>query len=55
VHHKGALEQSCSRSPTNYKKHIRKRKGMGNLKEKKAKNLKESSLAMMVHFRIEVV
>jgi hypothetical protein len=52
VCHKRALEQSCSKTPNNHKKHIKKEKRM---KLESMESLEEEpSLAMIVHFKIEM-
>jgi hypothetical protein len=45
------LEQSCSKAPTNHKKHLKKRKRM---ELERVESLEELSLVMIVRFKIEM-
>jgi hypothetical protein len=51
MHHKGALEQSYSKVPTNHKNHI---KIESDAKLERETSLEKPLLAMIVHFKIKV-
>jgi hypothetical protein len=48
-HKRRTLEQSCSKAPTNHKKHFKKR-----MELERVESLVEPSSAMIVHFKIEM-